>query len=227
MNSNSESNDVTVGRGKIYYWFARFFLLSPTYQDLIRALHPQFLNILETSLSEEARQPLEHLTEFAAKLDTTATDQLRDKYYELFSIPIKGKYIPPYESCFRERIAANTSGYGEIWNAASMKIKDFYIKNGFEPKTENTPPDHIGIELLFMSKMCELEAITEKRNEDYMTLRKKELKFLSEHLYAWLPHFTQDLKGIEGSGFYANLAELTKIFVEHDMNYLVGTRTRI
>ncbi len=227
MNPQIEPYDVAVGRGKIYYWLARLYLLSPTYQDLVRALDSQLLQVLRASLNEKGQQSIEWLTTFAKNLDATAAEQLCEKFYELFSVPIPGKYVPPYESCFRERISANPSGYGEILGAASMKVKAFYTTNGFEPTTANTPPDHIGIELLFMSKMCEreAEAIIDKREGDYGNIRKQELKFLSEHLYAWIPHFAQELGKVKNIEFYTNLAELTKMFAGHDMNYLSGTIT--
>jgi len=219
MNLEITLHKTAIGRSKIYYWLAHLFLANPTYEDLVRALDAQLLLALEETI--DGNEPaVAWLRSFAKNLDRVSADRVSQTYSELFVVPIPGKYLPPYESCLRERISESI--YGEIMGNASGRVAQFYRRNGFEPTAENTPPDHVGIELLFMSMMCqrETEAIAEKEQGQSMQLRTQELSFLREHLHSWLPDFAQALTKRENADFYAKLAQIAEIFVQRDMDYL-------
>lgn len=219
MNLEITPHKTAVGRSKIYYWLAHLFLANPTYEDLVRALDARLLLALEETL--DGNEPaIAWLRSFAKDLDHSSAERVSQAYSELFVVPVPRKYLPPYESCLRERISESI--YGEIMGSASVHVAEFYRRNGFESRAENTPPDHVGIELMFMSMMCqrEAEAIAEKEQDLSMQLRTQELSFLREHLHSWLPDFAQELTKRENVDFYVKLAQIAEIFVQRDMNYL-------
>ena len=144
MNLEITLHKTAIGRSKIYYWLAHLFLANPTYEDLVRALDAQLLLALEETI--DGNEPaVAWLRSFAKNLDRVSADRVSQTYSELFVVPIPGKYLPPYESCLRERISESI--YGEIMGNASGRVAQFYRRNGFEPTAENTPPDHVGIGL--------------------------------------------------------------------------------
>ncbi len=218
-----ENIKVAEGRNRVYYWLAQFFLMKPTLNGLISALNPTLLLAIDEMLGESGAESLEWLNRFADNMDQEAVDNLAQRYDELFHIPIPGKYVPPYESCFSDALySQSVSGYGEMWGRATSQVSEFYLRNGFESTVTGTPPDHVGLELLFLSKMCEREAQASGENNqgDARNLQGEEARFLSEHLYTWLPIFTDKVVKAGNSDFYSNICNLTLKFVEQDLEYL-------
>lgn len=221
MQREQDDAKVANGRSKIYYWLAQFFLAKPTFNGLIQVLSPTLLEALEEILGEE--QSIQRLKDSAKHLDQAKAEEVASEYDRLFKIPLPGRYIPPYESCFRE--GAYTDGafrYGEMWGQTTMQVQEAYENNGFEPAVSDIPPDHIGLELLFMSKLCDLEsqALTEKQNPDVKHWWKEQSKFLNEHLSTWTPDLADRIAKNSTNGFYSHIANIAKRFLQDDMDHL-------
>lgn len=127
--------------------------------------------------------------DFELESEETADEVLKD-FDRLFSYP-EGK-LPPIESFFLT--LENTSSADEV--AAFYASAGLAIDEAFE-----LIPDHLYLELLFMSYLIE--------NNRY-ELQKK---FLEEHLMNWVPYYCDELVKEAKTVFYREIAEITHDFL--------------
>ena len=127
--------------------------------------------------------------DFDLESEETADEILRD-FERLFSYP-EGK-LPPIESFFLT--LENTSSADEVagfYASAGLTIDEEFV----------LIPDHLYLELLFMSYLIE--------NNRY-ELQKK---FLEEHLMNWVPYYCDELLKEAQTVFYREIAEITHDFL--------------
>ncbi len=165
--------------------------------SLLRQLRaPDFLQVLgELGLSfseafREARE--EELLEWLAV-----------EYTRLFLGP--GPHINPYESVQR--------GEGRYWGDTTVEALEFFRRCGFDLGGEFTGmPDHLSVELEFMSRLSAQEADRWEKGDREGALRHLELQraFLREHLLTWVPSFCQKVAEQAEEEFYRNFASLTR-----------------
>ncbi len=119
---------------------------------------------------------------------------------------------PPYESVYR--------GQGQVFGSITSEVYEEYRNSGVEvaDNYKGEPPDHIGIELDFMSHLCQLEAQAWKTNdyEKSLSLLNTERKFLEEHIMMWVYNLCDHLKRHSETGFYRSIAEATESWVAFD-----------
>jgi len=111
-------------------------------------------------------------------------DSLRSEYAEVFIIN-----IPPYESTF-------TSPQNRLWDAAAFEVWGHYKEAGFVPdlhKARVVAPDHVGLELLFLSLLYE---------EGRMDMVEE---FLSMHILRWVPSLYAAVEVNFPKSFYAKV----------------------
>jgi TorA maturation chaperone TorD len=82
--------------------------------------------------------------------------------------------------------------------------------------------DHIALEMEFMQILCQraVEALKKADEDGAWTLFTSQLDFLSDHLAAWVPMMTADMKRFAKTEFYQGLARLTEGFLETDVEFL-------
>lgn len=123
--------------------------------------------------------------EFSASLGQKEPLSLED-YNRLLG---PGGDAPPWESSY----------LGPILLAQAEVVADLqqaYLRAGLHP-TFPHGPDHISVELEFMSYLCGQEAEAWERGDTREVRRqlKREGKFLGGHLCRWLPAFVRRLEG--------------------------------
>lgn len=218
-----ETEEALVAKGRMnsYTWLSNFYLAEPSFETLRALLAEDVLSALEGLFMSEGAGYMKRLKEFAQRLDEGATVRVKREYQRLFSLSMKSGYVPPYESCIRGR--SSPTRYGSFWGEGTNEVSNLYRSAGFDPipQDDMLAPDHLGLELVFMSVLCsrEVEALEKDDREEVVRLRDLELKFLSEHLMKWLGGYVADLKTKTG-GVYSSIASLTKIFVEGDSEML-------
>jgi len=81
-------------------------------------------------------------------------------------------------------------------------LQQEYAEAGLTALPEETP-DHISVQLEFMSFLCGLEgeAIRRGREDVRKMLVQRQNRFLEEHLCKWLPDFTERVEKAEGQIF--------------------------
>ena len=106
--------------------------------------------------------------------------------------------LPPYESL-------NNFFPGE----RRRDVHDFYAKTGLVIDEQlGLPPDHLGVEMLFMSYLVEGDKMEEQR------------KFLEDHLLHWAPQYLERFAGAAKTKFYKDIAGITKNFLIADYDRL-------
>lgn len=151
--------------------------------EAYRVLADFFLKAPEEDLLSAIKE------DFELESEETA-EEIRKDFERLFSYP-EGK-LPPIESFFLT--LENTSSADEV--TGYYAGAELTIDAAFE-----FIPDHLYLELLFMSYLIE--------NNRY----ELQNKFLEEHLMNWLPYYCDELSKLAKTVFYREIAEITRDFI--------------
>lgn len=90
------------------------------------------------------------------------------------------------------------------------------------------PPDHIAVELEFMSVLCggEAEAWRRKAVDDAAAQLEREARFLGRHLGWWLPEFASTVARHDPDSLYAIATDAAWAFVSHEKDLVATLLTR-
>ncbi len=136
---------------------------------------------------------------FAATDTATLQEALNIDYHSLFSVnsqPIKSIVV---------------DATGEILVGLQNPVMYFYFENGYEidmNRTEILAPDHLAIEFGFMQNLAFRD---EKRTA---------LRFLREHLLAWVPPYLCAIQEMAQTPFYRDVCDFTIEYLFRDFALL-------
>ncbi|MBI2119197.1 MAG: molecular chaperone TorD family protein [Elusimicrobia bacterium] len=123
--------------------------------------------------------------------------------------------VPPYETHY---------GRLDVFRSTQKlaNLSGFYRAFGLEPQAGDRRPDHLPIELEFISFLCLKEALALEREEleNSEISRNARSKFLSEHLCQWIPFFTESLCQKASGSYYAGLSKSLLAFILWDAKSL-------
>jgi TorA maturation chaperone TorD len=82
--------------------------------------------------------------------------------------------------------------------------------------------DHISVEMEFMLILCNrtVEALESNNESEAYDLLLDQEDFLENHLYAWTPMLTSEMRRFAKTDFYQGLSWLTDGFLETDFEFL-------
>ena len=199
-----------------FSWFASLYLHAPTARLLEPFKNPQTLSVLTHVFQDEPYHAA--IKELTAYIDKASVEDLRDEFNSLFVVPSKRSYVPAYESSFRER---QGDEMGNLWGKTTGDVAKLYREAGYEAsKLQGVcAPDHVGIELAFIAKLCADTMQCLKNNDqekaDSIGLLRK--TFLEQHLSKWIEDFSNALNASPASIFYKHLSGLTTQLVFLDV----------
>ena len=129
-------------------------------------------------------------------------------------------HLVPYESFY-------TRDDQMIESGGDNPVLDLYHEFDFSvelSKARVVSPDHIGIELEFMYKLCiaALKALDADDKDSLCELFQVQRAFLKEHLLEWTPLFLINAKRESRTPLYHDGTELTLEFLLSDFEYLSG-----
>lgn len=104
----------------------------------------------------------------------------------------------------------------QLMGPSAQAARRFYLEWGVEPEQGSIPPDHIALELGFLSFLAE-QALEEDRREDAL---RASLVFIREHLQPWLASFCAALETAAREPFFRALAAFTRQFISADVGQL-------
>ncbi len=199
---------VAKNRSNIYGLLASVYRQEVT-SDLIQQIKdPQFLGVL-SDLGTEG------LDTFLQKPENELLEDLAVEYTRLFLGP--GKHISPHESVHHQR---DDGQWGNLWGKSTAEVKKFIESTGLNYIEDfKGLPDHISVEFEFMQQLIQREeqAWKEVDADKATACRQVEKKFIEGHLIRWIPSFCEKVIQDAQLPFYRSLAELTKIFIEYEM----------
>lgn len=108
----------------------------------------------------------------------------------------------------------------QLMGPSAQAARRVYLEWGIEPEQGSIPPDHIALELGFLSFLAE-QALEDERREDAL---RASLVFLQEHLQPWLAAFCAALETNSREAFFTALARLTLFVAQADEEWLEGFR---
>ena len=148
-------------------------------------------------------------------LSRKSCESLHWDYTHMFVGPGKVP-APPWESIYRDVEHLHFS-------EETLEVRDAYRKYNLLPKDfGHEPDDHIGLELDFMHKLCEMtqEKAESADETGLVEILKDQKAFLDEHLLRWVPDWTQDVVKSAGTDFYKGMAQLLDAYLKLDREML-------
>jgi len=135
-------------------------------------------------------------------------EELAVEYAALFLGP--GGHISPYESVYAE------GGTGTLWGEETVAVRRYVEAAGFEYGEKHAGiPDHISVELEFMSELARREAEAWARQDRPAAANCLEYQqeFMSEHLGTWVFRFCDRVVEEAGLSFYRDIATVSSEFL--------------
>ena len=188
---------------------------SNTYKLLsmafIRELTPDAIEVFRGSdMAETLRELGEGFgREFYNRDEQELLKELAEEYAALFILP---GGVNPTESVARAGLYMQTF---------AGQVTRFYRKCSFTlPDDFRGFPDHIGIELEFMSHLAKNEAgaYRENKADGWVALQKE---FLQEHLSRWAADFAGEVAKYTRQPFYSEMARLLYEFIRSEAEELM------
>ena len=188
---------------------------SNTYKLLsmafIRELTPEAIEVFRGSdMAETLRELGEGFgREFYNRDEQELLKELAEEYAALFILP---GGVNPTESVARAGLYMQTF---------AGQVTRFYRKCSFTlPDDFRGFPDHIGIELEFMSHLAKNEAgaYRENKADGWVALQKE---FLQEHLSRWAADFAGEVAKYTRQPFYREMARLLYEFIRSEAEELM------
>jgi TorA maturation chaperone TorD len=201
------------GRSSIYGFLATIFREEITIEQLHQLKTQAFIKALFEPKSRFYDALLD-------KPEEQLIEDLAVEYARLFLGP--DKHISPHESVHHERDGGD---WGALWGKSTVEVKKFIESAGLEYQSEYSGlPDHISVELEFMQQAAGREAQAWESNDSEGALYclKMEKKFLDDHIFKWIPIFCDIIIADAELSFYSEIAELTKNFIELEMEEING-----
>jgi TorA maturation chaperone TorD len=138
----------------------------------------------------------------------TCRKRLEEDYYRLFAVT--GLPLAP----------ARASIYLADTESAGKKVNEFYYSYGWQSKPQGKiPDDHLGIELLFLTKLVDKYMVLDD-DPCCSEMRSEIRRYIDQHLLSWIPRWNEDVqeyahtycyKGI-GTLIHAGVEDLYNIF---------------
>jgi len=202
--SNTRHDELARGaveRSRLYGLLATVFRREPSQEFLSQLATPEMARALGG-----VGIHLDALMEGASLTDIV--DDLAIEYTRLFLGP--GKHISPHESVQLKR------GSGVLWGAETPVVREAYRLAGLDiGETEKLIPDHLSVELDFLSILTndEAEAWANNNAEHAATLLQTQHKFISRHIGKWVAAFCTKVEEQSETSYYPAFATVLKDFL--------------
>ena len=193
-------------RANMYEFLSRIYLSEINDEFLQAIKHPDAAVAFE-------EMGIEFLNSLEADKGSDQIEILAEAYCSTFVLPVN-KSLHPYESIQRQ---------GCYQGKTSFKVEDFYNKCSYK-LPEECPEfvDHIGLELDFISKLSKNESELWKANKcsEAESMLEKEIEFLQNHLFVWVPDYAKNMIQYASHPFYQAVGLLTKTFMQFEKEQL-------
>lgn len=214
-------------RANLYQFLAGVYLSSPGKAFVDHVLDVDFIEQTGLLLGEDTVAPLHDILGSVDSNKSLAG--LQQEYMDLFVVPA-GRYVTPFEDVYRGLRLDGKQERGPLLGDRAVAVKVFYRSTGANLDTRcKELPTHIGIELSFMSYLCEQEQQashkatqrdTDVELSEIDVYRLWQLKFLHEHLTDWFPQLSRAIQTNAVTPFYRGLARFTEQFLNQDKERL-------
>jgi TorA maturation chaperone TorD len=203
---NSENQEVTIdpiehltAESNILGFLSTLFMDKPS--NILKKLSPNAKETLTSVFGdiEEIRKILKLLE------DNKQLDIIDQEFETLFSIP-GPKYNPPISAMYWDNRVKALQG------PSTINAVEYYKKTKFNYlEYQNFVPDHISIELLFLSNICNSLSAALKNDDTILVMKVLSVarSFLDKHMLYWINKFQRKILQIKSITFYPNVIKIT------------------
>ncbi len=169
-------------------WLAQAFLSGPLQLDTDSQNLWYRLLLKETPAVRSAWQALTDALEGERNWNLAVRD-----FHECVEVPVPGRYVPPYASCYLDNPAI-------LWGPSTHQVMAWYGQIGLEWQRSFsvTAPDHIGVEWAFLAELSDLSS------PEALELRRV---FIADHISQWFPVFIDHLRRTVRGSYYPALGD--------------------
>ena len=189
-------------RSRFFWWLAEWFL-SPPSQARLDTLPTSGDPAPPTDAMDSAWLALSNA---AAHLETTTSDELGSEFTRLMSGVLEGMGPPPpFESVWREE---------RLIGESTVAVIEAYALAGFaDIEPEAGPQDHLAVELKFIALLALREAEAWRAGDAAGARRRlsQQRDFLNGHLAAWASRWAETVIEQARHPLFAALAGLLRV----------------
>lgn len=213
MNELANLATLAAARAHLYHFLASIFLALPTEDLLTRVRAPEFRAAFADWVDDAQWN----------RIGAESLEALVIEYNRLFVVP-GASYVPPYESVYTDAVEIEysphmISGAGEmptrvrelLWGPSTVAVERAYAQAGLAvAHAAGMPPDHLGIELQFLARLCDEQTAAWSAEDapEGARLQNLEHKFLHEHPLRWVTRFRERVDAVAACAFYRVGAQL-------------------
>jgi len=184
---------------------------SGLYKILASAFYPPQAGLLEEIWKSAISKWSPEQNETETELNMA---EIRLEYNRLFVGP-NALPCPPYESVYRRDRAA--PDIGMLMGPSVLDVKKRYGEAGLQiAQNFSDLPDHVSVEMEFMSFLCSKEADALTRQEVETIWRRRQAEFWRAHLNPWIVQFSQTVLSNSRSIFYRSAANFLKDWIQDE-----------
>jgi TorA maturation chaperone TorD len=202
----TEFRENAQARSNLYKFFSTLLLKEPSAEVINNIQNEDFLKNLPEVFGEDS---IKYFEEFINDFENDYKD-LEAEYNSLFVVPLRTKYVKPYESVYKTGLT----------NQKPMcDVIEMYERVGIEISTEYTDfPDHAGLELEFMGVLCDRELKAWEGNKineanKFLSIQKE---FIDQHISTWIPNLCDEINDKTISNLFKGVATLLKKYISLD-----------
>ncbi|ABW18644.1 TorD/DmsD family molecular chaperone [Alkaliphilus oremlandii] len=193
-------------RAVTYQLLAKCYKLQPTLKE------DKIIDNLYEVLSLVSDEAANYAKAMKVEIDNNNNiDEMKFDFLSLFVGP-KTLLAPPYGSVYMEE-------RGQIMGVSTQDAMRIYHQAGLKKSEDfKEPPDHIRVELEFMSTLIQ-QTIEACEKSEWAEAEKKielQVEFLSKHLAGWIKPFANNIISNAKTEFYKNLAKATESFIRQE-----------
>lgn len=204
---------VTAQRQEMYQFLAGLFLQPPSTAMLELLKEKGASSLLPTG--EDTAIWMQEMNAFCEEIKTMIdpAGEMEAEYTALFVLP---SGVLPHEAVYvdeKKRLGGRvTMAVALFYEEAALKMSEGCIEM----------PDHLGIELEFMARLCGLERSFRMEN-DQISLQiccAFQHNFMNRHLGCWARQCCEEVMSLADYGFYRAVAQITLAFLAAEEEYL-------
>lgn len=206
MENKADNHNILKGYNMLLYFAGSMVMYEPTQECVVdfwkngllkqlpvKSMNPRFVNA-----ASQLRESVED--------NTLSIKILRDDYNRLF--PSEDKPLVPLKGSLykEERITEKLK--------KPENVTEFYDSYGWVSKIRSKmADDHLGIELLFLTRMIEKYLVLED-DPCRVEMRKEIRRFINQHLLPWVPHWNEQMQEHANTLIYKGIGTLIHACIE-------------
>lgn len=210
-NNKDKQHNILKGYNMLLYFSGSMILFEPTEECLTDFWSKGILNNLPVSSRNPRFIKAASILRRSCEEKEICFQTMQEDYTRLFTGT--GQFLaPPYESVYLQNDQ-------QMPDNQTVKVREFYDAYGWKSKFRGRiPDDHLGIELLFLTRMIERYLLMDDEINK-AEMRKEIRRFIDQHILSWVREWNEliqthanalSYKGI-GSLIYACIEDLDDI----------------